>query len=197
MEFTTVANVKRTLRLSTADVLDDGLIQDFTDAANDAIGNYLGRNILSASYTEVRDGTGTNTLVLANTPVTLVGAVTITSPRSFAAAPLNSTPLVSGVDYAWTSSAIKLYCGQFPRGVANVTVVYTAGYATVPKDLTHAATKWAALRYRENVRLGQSQTTLQGQTTAFDLDEFPPDILGIVSRYQSKIPLLASLTGVQ
>lgn len=194
MELTSVPNVKRYLRLDTDDAKDDGLLQLLVDGANDAITSAISRNLLRSQYTEVRNGTGTNTLMLANFPVAAVGSLAITEPRAFDTAPQPTTPLVQNVDFAVTPYSVKLYRSVFPRGVANVTVEYTAGYATIPSDVVHAATKYAALRYRELERLGQKSKTQMNETIAFDTDELPPDVLAIVGRYQANIPLVAQPT---
>jgi hypothetical protein len=184
MELTSRARVKTYLRLKSTEADDDGLIQVLADAANVSIVSAISRNILSDTFTETRDGTGSSTLMLANTPITAVSSLAFTAPR------VTPTPLVAGVDYAFTQYALRMLFGVFPRGVANVLVTYTAGYASVPADLAHAATKWAALRYRENERLGHSSKSISGETVSFDLSELPPDVAAIVNRYSVKIPLI-------
>lgn len=196
MPLTSVVAVKKVLRLDTTDTKDDALLQTLVDGATAAITQAIGRNLVSADYTEVRDGTGTPTLMLANYPITAVNSVAITYPLSAADAPANSTPLIEGVDFGFTTTAIKLLCGIFPRGVQNVTVDYTAGYASAPADIAMAATKYAVLRYQELQRLGQKSKTIAGETISFDLSEMPPDVLAICNRYQTKIPLVASLSGL-
>jgi hypothetical protein len=196
VQLTSVAALKRYLRLDTDQSKDDGLCQLLVSAANDAITSAISRNLLSDQYTEVRDGTGTRVLMLSNTPVTAIGALAFVGPQSFVNGPLPTTPLRAGVDFTFTPYSVKLYCGVFPRGTANVSIEYTAGYTAIPADIIHATTKWAALRYRELERIGQESKTIGGETVTFDLAEMPPDILGIVTRYQTKIPLVAQPTGL-
>lgn len=183
MNLTSVNRLASYLRLETTQQSqDNGLLQLLVDAANDAITKAVQRNVLSAQYSETRDGTGTDTLVLANYPVTAVGSLVVCNAA-----------LIASTDFVFTATSIKLLkWARFPRGVANIAVQYTAGLGALPNDLCHAATKWAGLRYKETNRLGEKSKVLEGNTVDFDLSEMPEDVANIVSRYQSKIPLIAS-----
>lgn len=196
MSLTTLAKAKAYLKIPTGTTTDDALLTDLVNAACDAITSAISRNILSAQYADAYNGTGTGTLMLANTPITAVDSLAIVAPLASPLAAQNTTPLLLNVDFTFTQYALRLYRGVFPRGVANVVVAYTAGFAIVPSDLAHAATKWAAMRYRELERLGHKSKTLQGETVDFDLSELPPDVSAIVNRYQVKIPRIAVPTGI-
>lgn len=184
---TNVPALKAALRIAVTVTTDDGLLRDLVDAANEALTNAINRNVLSANYTETRDGTGTKTLMLKNYPVTAVSSVQILSPGVVSPLP---TSLVQGTDYLFTPYALKMYAGVWPKAVGNVVVSYTGGYAAMPPDLARAATKYAAMRYRELERLGQKSKMLGGETISYDLDEFPPDVLGVVNRYSTGIGLV-------
>lgn len=196
MPLTSLTAVKSYLRIPTGTTEDDDLLTSLANAASDAVQDAISRNILSASYTEAYNGTGTNTLMLANTPITAVSSLAIVAPLSFSGAPQSTTPLVLNVDFTFTQYALKLFRGVFPRGVANIRPGYTGGLAVVPADLIHVTTKWAALRYRELDRLGHKSKTLQGETVAFDLSEFSPADMQVINRYQVKIPVIAIPTGI-
>jgi hypothetical protein len=194
-QLTTVARLKGYLRLDPAKPsADDSLFADLVVSASTAIQNAISQNIFSVAYNETYNGTGTSTLMLGNTPVSSVTAVSIIAPLQFPSAVQQSTPLVANVDYTFTQWAVKLLRGRFPRGVANVAVAYVAGYTSVPMDLISAATKYAALRYREIERLGQKSKLLAGETVAFDLSEFPPDVQAVINRYSTKIPVIGRST---
>lgn len=188
MDLTSVERVKSYLRLDVSQTKDESLIQMLADSANAAITSAVSRELGSQQYAELYSGTGTSTLMLAQFPVTAVGAVSIIGPRCAVNIAPPTSPLVAGVDFAFTPYAIKLLRARFPVGVLNVQVEYTAGFTELPADICHAATKWAALRYREISRLGEKTASMQGQNITFDLDEMPPDILGIVTRYQTRLP---------
>jgi hypothetical protein len=195
--FTTGPQVKQYLRIPVTNTDDDGLLRSLADVANMAIAKSLLRNVLSASYTETRNGTGTPTLMLLNTPVTAVASVSIVGPLAQPNVIPPPVSLIQGVDYAVTPYSLKLYNGRWPRGIANVIVEYTAGYASIPADLGHVAAKVAALRYRELERLGQKSKIIAQENITFDLSEFPPDVEGILDRYRTGMGISDELAGTQ
>jgi hypothetical protein len=93
------------------------------------------------------------------------------------------------VDYVWTPTAVQLLCGAFPRGVANVYLAYTAGFATCPADLEEKATKVAALRFKELDRLGQLSKSIGQETVQFDAKAFPNDVKDTLENYRCKVPV--------
>ncbi len=210
LRLTTVAQVKRYLRMTPQQIasggasvptavaaVDDALLDDLVAAASDDLANYCGRNFGITNYTETRDGTGTNVLVLQNWPVTSIDSLSIIGPRQSVSAITPTQPLTQNVDFVFgATGTVQLYSLRFPKGVANVIAVYNAGYAAVPADLAHAAAKWGAIRYREFDRLGQRSKAMGGETVNFDISEFAPDIAGILNNYRARaaIPGLVAET---
>lgn len=197
---TSVEMIKRYLRMTPAQIsagggstannvtnVDNAIIQDFVDAVSDAFSNACGRNFGVSSYTERRNGTGTNMLVLKNYPVSEITSLAIVGPRVTPTAESPSTPLTENVDFVFdTRGVIRLFAMSFPRGVANIQVVYEAGFTEAPSDLAHAAAKWAAVRYKELDRLGQISKSMGGETVTFDTKAMPDDVRQIVDKYSSK-----------
>lgn len=179
--FTTVAAVKILLGLTVRTA--DGQLEGLVGGANQAFETYLQRDIFSASYSKVFNGTGTRTLMLPQYPVTAVSAVQIGAPN------LTRRTLVENTDYVWTENAIELLAGVFCRGVANVAVAWTAGFATCPADLTEKATKLAATRYKELDRLGQNSKSMAGEVVSFDIKDFPNDVRQVLESYRKRFPI--------
>lgn len=209
LRLTTVAQVKRYLRMTPGQIagsgassasgvtsVDDGLIEDLVLAVSEAFGGYCGRNFARDEFTERRNGTGTNSIVLLNYPVISITSLSLIAPRSTASALSPTNPLTEDVDFVFdTRGRIQLFSMVFPKGVANVLIAYLAGYSTPPSDLAHAAAKWAAVRYREMDRLGQRSKTMGGETVSFDMADCPPDVLTIVQRYESQTPISGNAIG--
>lgn len=193
--FTNGPAVKAYLRIGIAQTDDDGELRALADAANAAVAKALQRNVMTASYAETRDGTGTPTLMLLNFPVSAVASVQFVGPAPGGIA-LPQT-LIAGQDYTFTKFALKMYYGRWPKGIQNILVNYTAGYQSMPADLTHAATKVAALRYRELQRIGQKSKIIANENITFDLSEFPPDVMGIIERYKVGMALTDEMAGTQ
>lgn len=176
--FCTVQAVKSYVVLGRGSVSDDPLLATMIQATSAAIESYINRTILAADYTEVRDGTGTGTIVLANTPIISVASIGIGSP------PATRVALTANTDYILGRNTIRLLGGVFPRGVANVAIAYNGGYATVPLDIADCCAKWTALRYRQLERIGQNSKTMANETVTFDTDAMPKDVALILSDYK-------------
>lgn len=88
------------------------------------------------------DGSGTSLLTLPCLNVTDVASVTVTDYWGTAYTALATAP----ADYSWSSdgciewSSYK-YCGVWPAGHRNVSVVYSGGYDGPPDDLEAALQK--------------------------------------------------------
>jgi hypothetical protein len=199
VEFTDVPKLKVALRIDTGQTIgktvDDGLLRECADGANATIAKAIERNVLSATYTQTRNGTGTKRLMLPNYPVTAVASVTIVGPLPQPNVIPPPVSLTLGVDYAFDAYGLLMYFGVWPKRIQCVTVTYTAGYSSMPADLIRAATKLAAMRYREFERLGQKSKVIDQENITFDLDELPPDVKATVLRYQSGMLLLDELAG--
>jgi hypothetical protein len=153
LDLTTSASAKAWANVKNNDT--DDLVQQLVTAASQQIISYIGRNPCVASYTEVRDGNGNDSLSLWNWPIVSVSALSIADQRfswngdpvfpqsgNPLAIPLSAQAIAPGfiVDSgpAYTAPArITLVGYRFTRGRANVTIRYRAGYTeTFPENQT-------------------------------------------------------------
>jgi Phage gp6-like head-tail connector protein len=153
-DLTTLGSVKVYLGI-TFDTADAKLSAIIT-ACSAWIASWLNRDILQAPYTETMNGTGSRQIQLSNYPVTALSQV-----------------LVDGIDltnYA-TSDGRRVvtlpYGSSFTRGLSNVQITYTAGYATVPADLEHTACRMVAWGYTESSRIQQNSKSMGGEVVSF------------------------------
>jgi hypothetical protein len=175
----TTSQVKELLPLNKSVSVDDPFLQRLVMAASEATRKYIGDALNVASYTEIRNGTGTGRLILRHTPVIAVTSLSIGSP------PATRSPLVYGTDYVWDELGISLLAGQnFPRGVATISAIYKAGFVAIPADVVNGVATWAALRYKESERLGQSSKTLGPETVNFDLKAMPASVKLVFDQYK-------------
>jgi hypothetical protein len=187
-DLTTLADVKAWLKTgqSAFPITDDALLTRLVTAASQYIQSWLNRPIASADYLEVRDGTGGETLQFACFPVTEVTAVTIdgqTVPRA------TST---GAVGYAFSPTQLSVRGYRFSRGLQNIAVSYTAGYATVPPDIAQACIELVSLRYRERSRIGELSRSLGGaETVAFSQKDLSDAIRTLLQQYRAVIPVTA------
>ena len=85
---------------------------------------------------------------------------------------------------------VRLAGATFRRGLGNIAVTYTAGFASVPDDLAEAAIETVAYRYRERKRIGLTSQAIGGETTSYRLADFPPMALTIINTYKRVAPRL-------
>lgn len=156
--------------------------------------------ILEAEYTERRNGTGTNILGLINTPIIEVTSVVvnkITVPASpdgiqpGYVADENTIQLVAG---GWLGPVLAgagaspvAYPSLFFKGVGNVFVAYSAGYATVPLDVEQCVIEMVAWAYKYKDRFGlNSQTMAQNFVNAYSKEPLSPMAKLCVLKYKKR-----------
>lgn len=148
---------------------------------------YCGRKLAQATLTEVYDGDGTDELLLDAHPVASVTSVTITDDAGAAAVILGAEFRVRGklgiIKFKPNSTADYR---TFPEGFQNISVVYVAGYATLPGDVQEALPiieSW--LRSQVGVDLSlQSERLGDYQYTRAVAAEIPAAARALLARYR-------------
>jgi len=180
--FTDVTKIKSYLKITSG--TDDALITTLANAANDFLSTFMNRDIASQSYDEKRDGNGKSRMMFGNWPVTAVNSVLVNG--------VAIPPAPSVIDNGYRFSQFELilvgYC--FTAGMLNVELSYTAGFGSIPNDLSQAATELAALRYKEKDRLGITNKTLANEIVAYSQKDMPDSVKTVLNQYKSVIPIL-------
>lgn len=180
MAFATLAQTKEWLGITGT--ADDALLTRMLDAATASMEQYMARKILSASYTERRNGTGGNVLTLRNRPVTAVSSV-VSDGMTLAISDGKAT------GYMFDDSALYYIGNAFSRGMQNVTVAYTAGYASAPADLVQACIEIVGAKYKERDRIGIQSKGLAGESISFIVKEFPDSARMAMEQYRNVVPV--------
>lgn len=178
-DLTTLANVKGYLPgLANTNAMDAVLARLIT-AASAWIRDYLNRDILEASYTEVLDGSGGPRLFVGQYPVTAVSALAVDGQ---AVSP-------SGVVFKG-AMLTRTDGGRFGRGLSNVVVTYTAGYAAVPSSIEKDCITLVCWRYRERERLGLVSKSLQtgGEVESYQTKDVPDDVKTSLNNWRKVVP---------
>ena len=158
---------------------DVALIQSLVANASVFVLNYTNRIFLQQTYAETRNGHGGSSLPLREYPITAVASMSI---DGVAVQPATSA---TGAGYVFDSSLVYLRCGQvFTRGAQNVSISYTAGYATVPLDMVQATIEIVASKYKRRQDLHVSSKILDGQTIAFVVADLTPTAKLALQAYQ-------------
>jgi hypothetical protein len=181
-DLTTLADVKGWLQTGQAafPASDDALLTRLIAAASQYIQIWLNRQVASADYLEIRDGTGGHRLQFACFPVTAVVSLTIDGQTVPAAASFNE----AGYRFGSTQLSVRGY--RFNRGAQNVVVAYTAGYPTTPPEVAQACIELVA---RERGRIGEVSRSLGGaETVAYAQKDMSDAIKTLLQQYRLVAP---------
>lgn len=188
MSLCTLQDVKTYFAITSAS--EDDLLNALIAAASADIENYCNRTFAQAAYTETRNGNGANAMAARQYPIVSVQGVTVDGY----AVPAAADAVSSGFVFSDTAIYIRNSgrgrapgCGwSFARGVQNVTLQYTAGYATIPADLVQACVELVGWKRAKRQRIDKTSETLGNQQTqAFKLDGMPPSVIAAINTYRN------------
>lgn len=163
---------------------DFPLIQRLITNASGFIHSWLNRFIPLADYEDIRDGMNSHELLFANFPVLSVSSVNIDNVNI----PPATTTISPG--YAFEEMRLVLRAYRFSRGLQNVVIRYTAGYATIPADINQACIELVTQRYRERSRVGVKQETIVGvDSYTYNNPDLLPGIATTLKQYRKVAPV--------
>ena len=181
-DLTTLANAK--LWLGVTNTSDDPLLTRLVSAASQFVQEFIGRYILTAPYSFTVSGRGGFKAILPNYPVTAVSSVTVDGQ----AIPASTGPLSPG--YTFDAYQVYLNGYAFNAGINNVTIAYTAGYATAPLDIEQACLEITGSMYRRRDRVDLISKGALGETTSYSQLDFPPTVKSVLYNYKKYIPIV-------
>ncbi|HYA07492.1 MAG TPA: hypothetical protein VEF90_16525 [Xanthobacteraceae bacterium] len=176
-----------------------GIIAALISSVSTQIQNFIGYQIASANYTRTFNGTGGKKLLLPDRPVTAVASLTIDTISIPAASPpswgyLFDTKFLYLYEHHGHWGLSPGFVSGFTRGVQNVVVSYTAGYAAVPYDLQQACLNWLGSAYAllgqdpsvVMLRAGDTQIDFGNVLTKLDgsVQVIPPAVLAMILPYR-------------
>ena len=172
---------------------EDDVLTALIAAASGDIGNYCNRTFEQTAYTEIRNGNGADRIGVRQSPIVSVQSVSVDG----LAVPAAPDAVSDG--YVFSDTAIYIrnrgrrpypaapWC--FARGVQNVALAYTAGYATIPADLNQACVELVAWKRAKSTRIDKTSETLGNQQTqAYKLDGMPPSVIAAINSY--RLPMI-------
>jgi hypothetical protein len=164
---------------------DDALLSRLITAASVTMQQWMNRTIPSASYSETRNGQNTRSIRLSNYPVTAVSSVIVDG----FSIPVAAGNLAQYAGYGFDQFNIYLSSYRFTKGLQNVTLAYTAGYAAVPIELSQACISLVVMRYKERDHIGLASKSMAGETTAYTVTDFPKTTLAMMNNYRKVVPI--------
>ena len=180
-DLTTLADAKQWIGIVGSS--DDAVIVDLISAYSAYVQQWMNRKILLASYTDTFNGRGNIAQMLPNYPLTAVSAVSVDG----VAIPARTTP--TGTGYFFDEDSVILSGYTFTRGRSNVSISYTAGYATVPLELAQAVNELVGLRYNLRDKQGWSSKTLAGETVSLITKDMPDSVKTILNNWKAVVPV--------
>lgn len=137
---TDVDAVKKYLQIDPSDTSLDDQLESLINACSTAIENYCRQSFGQREYTDEYDGTGTNSLFLANTNISSIIEVSIDGE------------IVDPSEYKLRKSGILVRLKNvWPIGILNVSVTYSAGFDQVPADLELACKHLVNFYYKTDI----------------------------------------------
>jgi uncharacterized phiE125 gp8 family phage protein len=186
-------SVKEHLGITEADTSKDNMITRMINASSQMIENYIGRKVLSRTYTEYYDGRGNDRILLDNYPIISVAELWDDSGSTFT----NTANKFAASDFGFEVAdsekvGILLLNGEmFGKGVRNIKVIYDAGYATTPYIIQEACILHVEYMYdmRSDRRIG-TQTRGKNQESTTYLGDLPPFVMNMLQPYiRVEVPL--------
>jgi hypothetical protein len=191
MALASLADLKVELGIPPTTTANDQLLQMLLDSSEGQVLQWVSRSSFEVrTYTEIKDGNNKTKLLLRNWPVQSVTSVTING---------DNIPVVT----AFNEQGVRLHEGAlllqggrvFTKGDANITVVYSAGYATIPREVSFAVILAAAHRYKETAFIGLQSKSMAGESISYatlSADSgrsianggLPPAALSILNNYK-------------
>lgn len=180
----TLDEVKKYKGMATSSA--DEVLTMLIDAASSLVEGHLGYSPLQASYNEWFNGKNQSVLILPNRPITAISAVAINGN----AIPASTAFQVPG--YSFDEIGIYLRNYTFARGLKNVNVQYTAGYASLialPAAIKMAVNELVWTKYASREWLGFRSKSLAGETTTYDTSDMSKTVIGYLNRYRRVVPV--------
>lgn len=170
------------------DTTRDVLIGRLITAASTHIKNVLSRDILSASYNERYDGNGRYTMVVRNYPITAISSLKIDNQT------IPASPDGYANGYYFTPDAasafrIVLFGYVFSKGILNVALAYTAGFAAVPADIAQTCVRMVTMSLKEPQYIGIKSQTLAEQTIVYDHRLWTKTVMDSLPNYERVMPI--------
>lgn len=177
----TIDSVK--LKLGITGAASDALLQQYVTAACQTVESWLGRIIGSNTYTKVLNGNGHRSAFLGQFPITAVSAVVVDGVS------IPADPAATGYGYVFDELAIYLRGCAFSKGVQNISITYTAGYATIPTDISESVDEIVILNYNRRSHVDTSSKSLAGETVSYIQADMPKSAMSRLNNYKLVVPV--------
>ena len=158
---------------------DEPVLSSLISACSAFFESVTGRSFGQATYSEIRDGKGAQVMFVRNPPIAAISSLTI----GLETIPAGSQSIAG---YLFDDRRIILRGYRFWKGLMNVAVTYTGGFAVIPDDLAQACIEQVALRYKERPHFDMSSKSMAGETTSFVMADMKASTKAVLDRYRRR-----------
>lgn len=183
-ELATLADIKTLLGLTTSN--EEALLTIVKNNVEAWVKTFCGRDFIVATFTEYHDGDGSSMVRVDQRPI-----LSITSIHSDPALLFEDASLIPSTDYVTDPRGrelgfIELNQYKFLKGRKATKVVYSAGYSTIPYDLSMAVKLIVCKQYKVISKKMFAEQTQQAGDMVVTLtpDTFPKDAMDILKAYR-------------
>jgi hypothetical protein len=183
-ELCALTDIKTLLGITSSG--QDALLQIIKDSVEQYVKTRCGRDFLVASYTEYHDGDDFNVLRVLQRPIVSIDSIYSDPARLFTDASLIPSSDIIDDPRSKTLGFVELLTYKFLKGIKATKITYSAGYATIPSDLSMAVKLIVCKQYKvADKKLFAEGTQTTGQLTiTLAPDAFPKDALDVIDRYR-------------
>lgn len=185
-DLTILNDAKNWLGIPLTDTANDALLANIITSASAFLINWFNRQILTATYTEKYNGNGKQFLQVRNWPITAISSL---SSNGIAIVP-SPDGILDGYIFDDTLATVYLLGPlYFNKGIRNIFITYTAGYATVPVDIAQACNELVGAKFKRRQRIGITSQQIGGQqTVSYSPNDLSPDTKAMLQNYRNVIP---------
>lgn len=177
---TNLAAVKSHLKIQPGTTAYDTPLNNLIAQVSAAIETYCNREFKSTAHSDRFNGEAQPQLCLSNYPIISVTDIREDGTRAFSAASVIDTSSY----YVDSVTGIVNFDRYRPQiGFGNIQVNYTAGYATIPKDIELVATKVVAATFEKRGSDGKTNESLGNYSVSYEAGEWPEDVKAVLEHY--------------
>jgi hypothetical protein len=178
----TLDQVKDYMGMTGSNATIDNLLETLITSMTDFFHSLCGVNqFKSKSYTEYYSGNKRRTMFLDQKPVISIESVAIDNDWVWA-----SDSTISSDEYMLVDNELILKSDYFISGDANVKIIYTAGYSTIPNDLSLACVMETVriFKRRESIDIISKSYDGGGSVTRY-MEGMLPEVRMILKKYRN------------
>lgn len=180
MALCTLSEAKEYADITTT--TNDTLLTNLISRVSTEIETYCDRIFSSASYIDYHDGSGNDKLYTDHYPIITGEGVEVWDDTEW---DWETTDLIDSNDYMIIDDrGIFLQSSIFVDGTKNVKVSYTAGYDTIPTDLTQVCIEEVIHTFKRRKHIDVANKNLPDGTVTYIIDSFLPKTLVILNHYK-------------